>query len=293
MAMPGAVLPIAAAVLTLLAAAVPLEAAPWRIMPMGDSVTEGEGWPGGYRGPLLAKLAEAGYEVDFVGGQTTNAADGMTDPEHEGHGGSNTEQVRQRVGDSLLERTPDVVLLLTRNPDSAQFKSQLDSLLNDINFRGQARRLLIATVPQTTDEVQNRAAAQMNAVIRSLPLRWKAGPESPRMEIYAVDLEKAIDPSQHLVDWIHPNEQGYRLMADAWFEALVDALPAKSRSAENPWPDESPDAIIAEDLAELPPEEAAQIIEPDPLPKIIVGVAVAALMAVGAILVLRSLASGR
>ena len=61
-----------------------------RIMPLGDSITEGAGATStaGYRGPLWTLLANAGYNVDYVGSNTTNQdkTNGM-DPDHEGHGG--------------------------------------------------------------------------------------------------------------------------------------------------------------------------------------------------------------
>ncbi|MFM7170907.1 MAG: hypothetical protein ACKOYH_08700 [Cyanobium sp.] len=43
-----------------------------RIMPMGDSITEGVGSPGGYRLPLYDALTGKGYDVDFVGSKCTN-----------------------------------------------------------------------------------------------------------------------------------------------------------------------------------------------------------------------------
>ena len=60
-----------------------------RIMPLGDSITEGAGAgsTGGYRGPLWTKLVtEDHYNVDYVGSNTTNpdTTNGM-DRDHEGH----------------------------------------------------------------------------------------------------------------------------------------------------------------------------------------------------------------
>ena len=64
------------------------EPGPWRIMPLGDSLTEGD-YPDGhqsYRGYLERMLRESGYEFDFVGTQW-RLGHGGTDYEHEGHGG--------------------------------------------------------------------------------------------------------------------------------------------------------------------------------------------------------------
>lgn len=66
-------------------------AASLRIMPLGDSITYGQGWDphGGYRAVLREKLVAAGYDVDYVGTQSANqgtlAQSG--DVQHEGHPG--------------------------------------------------------------------------------------------------------------------------------------------------------------------------------------------------------------
>ena len=62
-----------------------------RILPMGDSITNGAAFDspdgsGGYRGPLYDSLTAAGYTVDYVGTTTTNS-ELLAEKEHEGHGG--------------------------------------------------------------------------------------------------------------------------------------------------------------------------------------------------------------
>jgi lysophospholipase L1-like esterase len=56
-----------------------------RIMPMGDSITQGT-IPGGYRKPLHDLLLKNGHKVDFVGAKTQNG-DTCPDPDHWGQGG--------------------------------------------------------------------------------------------------------------------------------------------------------------------------------------------------------------
>ena len=71
-------------------------AVPFRIMPLGDSITEGAGWDGGgYRAVLREKLVAAGYDVDYVGTATHNPgtlAD-SGDVQHDGHGGWKVEDI--------------------------------------------------------------------------------------------------------------------------------------------------------------------------------------------------------
>jgi lysophospholipase L1-like esterase len=55
-------------------------------MPMGDSITEGFGVPGGYRQPLYDIITGQGYRVDFVGNQI-QASDPTPDRNHWGKSG--------------------------------------------------------------------------------------------------------------------------------------------------------------------------------------------------------------
>jgi hypothetical protein len=64
-----------------------------KIMPVGDSITEGKYTQGGYRKPLYQMLKDNGYSVTFVGKEDngdpandTGFSTGMENPNHEGYG---------------------------------------------------------------------------------------------------------------------------------------------------------------------------------------------------------------
>src|SRR3954463_9160069 len=57
-----------------------------RVMPLGDSITEGTQVPGGYRIGLWQRLSGAGYRIDFTGTQLNGPA-ALGDHDHEGHPG--------------------------------------------------------------------------------------------------------------------------------------------------------------------------------------------------------------
>ena len=106
-----------------------------RVMPVGDSLTEGGGVGGhvSYRADLYRRLVEEGYAVDFVGSQK-DAVPGVPEPDNEGHGGytigpdtnrfctrdldgaascnETTFNISDHVDDWLAAAKPDVVLLL-------------------------------------------------------------------------------------------------------------------------------------------------------------------------------------
>lgn len=84
--------------LALLTVTVPVSAAQnvYRIMAVGDSITDG-GKDAGYRGLLPKKLSAAGYRVQFVGTR------GSEPLRHEAYGGKNAEFLAGVVGKSFQE----------------------------------------------------------------------------------------------------------------------------------------------------------------------------------------------
>lgn len=78
---------LVATALVLVALPVPsVAAAPVRVMPLGDSITDGYNVPGGYRIELEDLLVSRGQPVDFVG-SLSNGPASLADRDHEGHSG--------------------------------------------------------------------------------------------------------------------------------------------------------------------------------------------------------------
>jgi hypothetical protein len=76
----------------------PAPPSPLRILPLGDSITEGT-VAGGYRAPLYAALIADGYTVSYVGDQTTNLGGGLPADEgrHEGFPGDTSVQLQAQI----------------------------------------------------------------------------------------------------------------------------------------------------------------------------------------------------
>jgi Ricin-type beta-trefoil lectin domain-like len=81
-----------------------------RVMPLGDSITEGTQVPGGYRIGLWQRLSAAGYRVDFVGTQF-NGPSGFGDYDHEGQPGWRIDQIDANITGWLGTAAPRTVLL--------------------------------------------------------------------------------------------------------------------------------------------------------------------------------------
>ena len=112
---------------------------PVRILPLGDSITDGVPVAGGYRAPLYQLLTNAGFKVDFVGNLSNNSAAGLPDPNHEGHSGYRIDQIDAGfLGWINAVADPDVILLLIgtndygQGQDTAHATNRLDHLISRI-----------------------------------------------------------------------------------------------------------------------------------------------------------------
>ena len=80
-----------------------------KIMPLGDSITVGDGDPGldGYRKSLFMDLTNSGFNVDFVGSQTNGTG---LDNNNEGHEGFEANQISDNVVGWLNDNPADIVV---------------------------------------------------------------------------------------------------------------------------------------------------------------------------------------
>ncbi|HLL88417.1 MAG TPA: GDSL-type esterase/lipase family protein, partial [Tepidisphaeraceae bacterium] len=136
-------------------------ATPLKIMPLGDSITNG-GSGSGYRGPLYQKLTAANYSFQFVGSRTDNATAALTtsnNSRHEGHSGSfikTGDATRIGIYDYLPTwinaAQPDIILLHIGTNDAAAYrdpatmKSDLDAVLTRIHGLRPSADVLVAQI---------------------------------------------------------------------------------------------------------------------------------------------------
>ena len=83
-----------------------------RIMPLGDSITQGEHVEQGYRRGLWLKLNAAGFDVDFVGSLDTphmGPGSGDYDQDHEGHWGWTADRILASISGWAAQADPHMV----------------------------------------------------------------------------------------------------------------------------------------------------------------------------------------
>jgi hypothetical protein len=204
-----------------------------KIMPLGDSITEGAvAELGGYRWPLEDLLVDAGYVFDYVGSVRKGSPAAMPRPWHEGHGGYQIEsadggnQLAGPLVDSALRTyQPDVILLLagTNNlnfPDTLypdRTSAMYDRLLAQIFNVSPAVGVVASPVPWKTSVPSDQVSAFNDRVAAIVDRYADAGFHIA----WVAGMTDAIDGGvENLTDGIHPSQPAYGRMAEQWFQTL-------------------------------------------------------------------------
>ena len=200
------------------------EEMPIKIMPLGDSITDGYNFPGGYRINLWKQLSDRGYKIDFVG-SLVNGPNDLPDRNHEGHSGWTIDDINRHIKAWLKRNKPDVVLLtigtndIGRNDRVENAPERLNSLIENIFKEVPMAEILVASIPPIEMQAINKRVDEYNRAIASLVERRQK--EGDRLRF--VDINSALT-FDDLEDGVHPNGQGHNKMANVWEEALIPLL---------------------------------------------------------------------
>lgn len=187
-----------------------------RIMPLGDSITDGLNVPGGYRIDLWQKLVADGYTIDFVGSQSNGPAS-LGDRDHEGHSGWRIDQIDANIVRWLQQYTPRTILLhigtndMYQNPNGAD--TRLATLIDRITTTAPDAELFVATIIPLAG-----ADATVRAFNSAIPGIVQSRAAAGR-RVHLVDMYSALTLAD-LADGVHPNAVGYSKMATVWYNAL-------------------------------------------------------------------------
>ncbi|MCG9885442.1 MAG: SGNH/GDSL hydrolase family protein [Cyanobacteria bacterium] len=205
-----------------------------RVMPLGDSLTEGDWVPGGYRMALKSLLEKAGHGITYVGSQRNGpVAELGGDRAHEGHSGWRIDELRTEVRRWLGRAEPEVVLLLAGTNDIAQdyavdrMVRRLATLVNEIGRVRPTGTVLVATLPPIAEARLDRWVRAYNEELRD----WVAQEMGAGRAIALVELYDAV-AWEDLPDGFHPNRRAHDRMAERWAAVLVPIL--KARQGMNP-----------------------------------------------------------
>ena len=214
------------------------------IMPLGDSMMN----DGRSRGGLWNKLTEDGYLLDYVGSQTQNGI--IPDPHHEGVGGATIQDVAAKINGLLEEFQPEYIVLMigTNNvagyyevpgEESAAIHNDLVQQIFD-NSPVEGIALLVSNIPPvTSDTLQNGPLAgedrvdhvkAFNEVLKAnMEARIEAGENLVFADVYTPMKD---DTAKYLYDGVHPNSEGYEVIAQVWYEAFIELLEKNDQAGD-------------------------------------------------------------
>ncbi len=254
-----------------------------RVMPLGDSITDGFTVDGGYRVPLWEKLDNAGLSsrIDFVGPNGWAIPDGA-DYNHAGYSGYAIADCPGRMGiynfiDWLMEEYPaDVVMLQIGTNDilssyelgtaGERLELLVDSILTYIPEGGM---LYVSTIPYMdadvttytdayTVEEMDAAVDAYNADVRAVVAKKQAEGKP----ITQADINSVLTKSD-LSDGVHPSVDGYHKMADYWFEVLSGYLNGDTPAPTETVPTETAETAETTEADSTEPSDTTEVTETD------------------------------
>lgn len=188
-------------------------------MPLGDSITEGTGSTdgAGYRSWLNPYIfPPRGFQCDFVGSLSAGP-DTLIDKQHEGHPAKNAAFIRDNVRSFLEANPPQVVFLMigtndiqdNRNPND--IRDEIGAIIDNIFAFNDQIEIYLSTVTTRLDKPA--AVTALNNLLPPLVLAKQS-----KGTITLVEMPEI--PASRMADNVHPNDRGYEMIAEAWFDAL-------------------------------------------------------------------------
>ncbi|RCX19260.1 lysophospholipase L1-like esterase [Anaerobacterium chartisolvens] len=201
-------------------------ASPIKIMPVGDSCTEGMGDPnmGSYRTDLYSHYKNAGLSIDFVGSNQRGPST-LPDRDNEGHSGWTIPQVASNINNWLNTYNPDVVLLWIGGNDiligGGVNATGLSNLIDQITNLKPNIKLFVSDYYPWPDIVK-----PYNELIPGIvKQKADAGKSVYFVKLSSVDFIKSSDLSS---DNLHLNTTGYSKIAKIWYDSTISVLKSMS-----------------------------------------------------------------
>lgn len=208
------------------------EKVPLRIMPLGDSITQGH--RDSYRRYLWLALKRAGIDADFVG--SMNRGYGAEFPiedfdrDHEGHWGWRADHVLAHIDAWAARARPDVVLLhlgtndIGAGQDIDDTAQEIARIIQRLRHHNSGIHVLLAAIIPMDHERVTRRIERFNTALAVLA----AAIDTPTSRVVLVDQFAGFDAEQDTYDGTHPNEAGNNKIADKWLAALQALFPRET-----------------------------------------------------------------
>jgi len=221
---------------------------PCKILPLGDSITWGINYGGGYRIKLFTHTSADNKKVTFVGYDTANPpnsaalsklgnASSMWVGKHEGHSGwviqedddlvtgkstANNDSVNYKGKKVVADFGPHIVLVhlgtndMYKGPNGAP--DRLGTLIDHIVADAPNALVVVASIVPFPS-----GASAVTTFNKAVPGVVQQRASAGKHVIY-VDMFAALTTADLGSDMVHPNEGGYEKMAVVWYNAIKPYL---------------------------------------------------------------------
>ncbi len=209
-----------------------------RIMPLGDSITYGansDGIGGGYRYPLYVALTNAGYNVDYIGTQTSIPHAGLgAEINHEGHSGWHVSAASNGLYENILTwlsqiDVPDVVLVHIGTNDTGDAPNfpgtinELDALITRIAAARPYAHIIVTTLLKRGTNDSDSKYVLINTYFNPFVAGIVQAHQLAGRRVHFLDMHAYLERTD-MYDNLHPNNVGYGKMAAAWFPAITNIV---------------------------------------------------------------------
>ncbi|KAI1361157.1 SGNH hydrolase-type esterase domain-containing protein [Xylaria arbuscula] len=197
---------------------------PLRLMPLGGSITYGVGSSdgNGYRKALYEALTSAGFAVTMLGSRKTGTMDG-SNSSHEGWRGFKINEIREKGLKSTKACLPNIFTINGGSNDCIQdFEvsnagKRIDDMLHGLWEASPGSTIVLSTLLRNKNKKVHARVVDINEQIRSL-VRQR---DAEGKKIVLADMDTAQGPQVgDLPDGTHPNDEGYKKMAEIWFDSI-------------------------------------------------------------------------
>lgn len=206
------------------------EIPPVRIMPLGDSITEGccsDQPSGSYRKHLHAMLAVREYNVDFVGTLHDTIPSELPDTDHQGAPGFGLEHIGRNIGVWLKQiDEPDVILIHAGTNDFwigsslEEVTDRLEKLLDTISGLRPQAKIIVASLILRGDQYET-IQAEFAAILPGIVAKQVAMGRN----VFFADLHDSLDFNDLMNnDGVHPSTSGFFKMAGSWLPAITSVI---------------------------------------------------------------------
>ncbi len=220
----------------------PTNGDPCKIMPLGDSITDGVGSShgAGYRVELFRLSVVNQKNLTFDGSHESGpdmVANVAFPKKQEGHSGWTIDDGGGRSGlypkiQGWLTATPPhvITLMIGTNDidimlDVNNAPKRLESLLDRISMYAPDALIVLAQMVPTTDNSENQRVTAYNAAMPALvKARADAGKHVVLVDMYGAFTANSSFATAYMNDKLHPKDAGYVVMANTWWTVIGPLL---------------------------------------------------------------------